>query len=84
MHGIDRYVDVVTRGGTLRITSPDALLAVVGERGALNYSTERPDLRQGIHFCLYNNLWGTNFSMWWGGDMRYRFYVEWLDDAGKR
>lgn len=84
MHGIDRYVDVVTRGGTLRITSPDALLAVVGERGALNYSTERPDLRQGIHFCLYNNLWGTNFSMWWGGDMRYRFYVEWLDDAEKR
>lgn len=80
MHGIDRYVDVVTRNGTLRITSPDALLVVVGERNALNYSTLQPDLGDGIHFCLYNNLWGTNFSMWWGGDMRYRFRVEWLDD----
>lgn len=80
MHGIDRYVDVVTRNGTLRITSPDALLVVVGERNALNYSTLQPDLGEGIHFCLYNNLWGTNFSMWWGGDMRYRFRVEWLDD----
>lgn len=81
MHGIDRYVDLVMRGGRLRITSPDALLVAVGERNALNYSPELPDLRQGIHFCLYNNLWGTNFSMWWGGDMRYRFYAEWIDEA---
>ena len=58
MHGIDRYVDLVTRRGTLRITSPDALLVVVGERNALNYSTQLPDLRQGIHFCLFDNLLG--------------------------
>lgn len=81
MHGIDRYVDLVTRRGTLRITSPDALLVVVGERNALNYSTQLPDLRQGIHFCLFDNLWGTNFSMWWGGDMRYRFWAEWIGEA---
>lgn len=81
MHGIDRYVDLVTRRGTLRITSPDALLVVVGERNALNYSTQLPDLRQGIHFCLFDNLWGTNFSMWWGGDMRYRFRAEWIGEA---
>lgn len=81
MHGIDRYVDLVTRRGTLRITSPDALLVVVGERNALNYSTQLPDLRQGIHFCLFDNLWGTNFSMWWGGDMHYRFRAEWIGEA---
>ena len=65
----------------VRITSPDALLVVVGERNALNYSTQLPDLRQGIHFCLFDNLWGTNFSMWWGGDMRYRFRAEWIGEA---
>lgn len=81
MHGIDRYVDLVTSRGTLRITSPDALLVVVGERNALNYSTQLPDLRQGVHFCLFDNLWGTNFSMWWGGDMRYRFRAEWVGKA---
>ena len=75
MHGIDRYVDLVTRRGTLRITSPDALLVVVGERNALNYSTQLPDLRQGIHFCLFDNLWGTNFSMC------YRFRAEWIGEA---
>lgn len=76
MHGIDGYVDLKTRHGILRITSLDAPLLVVGERGALNYSTAKPDLNRGVHFCLYNNLWGTNFSMWWEGSIRYRFRVE--------
>lgn len=78
MHAIDRYIDLQTPQGTLRITSPDAFLVAVGERHALNYSTDAPDLEQGIHFCLYDNLWGTNFSMWWEGSVRYRFHVELL------
>jgi len=39
-----------------------------------------PDLKQGVHFCLFNNLWGTNFTMWWGGSITYRFTVEKLDE----
>lgn len=76
MHGIDGYVDLKTRQGTLRISSPDAPLLVVGERNALNYSTRESDLDQGVHFCLYNNLWGTNFSMWWEGSLQFRFRIE--------
>jgi hypothetical protein len=76
MHGIDNYVDVITSKGTIRITSLDAPLAVIGERNALNYSTSLPDLSKGIHFCLFNNLWGTNFTMWWGGSIAYRFKIE--------
>ena len=78
MHGIDRYVDLITSEGTVRITSYDALLLSVGERNALNFSRESPDLSQGVHFCLYNNLWGTNFSMWWSGSISYRFTIELL------
>ncbi len=84
MHGIDRYVDLVTADGTLRVTSPDALLLSVGERHGMAYSTERPDLSQGVHFCLYDNLWGTNFAMWWEGSIRYRFHVELVPDAKSR
>jgi hypothetical protein len=76
MHGIDNYVDVVTSKGTIRITSLDAPLVVIGERNALNYSTSLPDLSKGIHFCLFNNLWGTNFTMWWEGSISYRFKIE--------
>jgi hypothetical protein len=76
MHGIDRYVDIVTTKGTIRITSLDAAVVVVGERNALNYSTSLPDLSKGIHFCLSDNLWGTNFAMWWEGSISYRFKIE--------
>lgn len=76
MHGIDRYVDLITKNGTIHVTSLDALLLSVGERNALNFSRNLPDLSQGVHFCLYNNLWGTNFSMWWEGSIQYRFIIE--------
>ncbi|MGN1233677.1 MAG: DUF5054 domain-containing protein [Candidatus Cryptobacteroides sp.] len=78
MHGIDGYVDLITDDGILRITSLDAPLLVVGERNLLNYSTSLPDLSRGVHFCLYNNLWGTNFSMWWEGSLTFRFRIECL------
>ena len=55
-------MDLVTHRGTLRTASPDALPAVVGECNALNRSTERPDLRQDVHFCLDDDLWGHELS----------------------
>lgn len=78
MHGLDRYVDLVTTRGTIRITSLDANIVEIGERTALDFNTDQPDIRKGVHFCLFNNLWGTNFTMWWGGSMTYRFKIELL------
>ena len=80
MHGIDRYVDIVTSRGTFRIWSRDAFLLNVGEACGLNYSTDYPDKRGGIHFNLGSNLWGTNFSMWWEGSLTYHFVVERQDN----
>jgi hypothetical protein len=34
-----------------------------------------PDLSQGLRFNLHNNKWGTNFPMWWEGDLLARFVV---------
>ncbi|MGN1214352.1 MAG: DUF5054 domain-containing protein [Bacteroidaceae bacterium] len=78
MHGLDRYVDVQTPDGVWRITSLDAPLVAVGDRNLLNYSTLQPDITKGIHFCLYNNVWGTNFSQWFEGTVQFRFRLEWL------
>ena len=78
MHGIENYIDVVTGKGTLRITSLDAAVASFGERRAMNYSLYYPDLNAGIHFCLFNNLWTTNFNAWWEGSLSYRFKIEYL------
>lgn len=75
-HGIDRYVDIITSDGTIRIWSETALLVNVGEANGINYSTQYPDKRGGIHFNLSNNLWGTNYAMWNEGSLTYRFVVE--------
>ena len=76
MHAIDEYVDIYTSRGGVRIISLDAPLVSIGQAKGLNYSTELPDIRGGVHFCLYNNLWGTNFSMWFEGTVHYRFILK--------
>lgn len=76
MHAIDDHIDIITQNETVRIMSLDAPIAVIGQPKMLNYSTSLPDIKDGVHFCLFNNLWGTNFSMWWGGSITYRFYIE--------
>ena len=78
MHGIDRYVDLITSGETIRISSKEAFLLNVGEAQGLNYSTNYPDKRKGVHFNLNNNLWETNFSMWNEGSLTYHFVIETL------
>lgn len=76
MHGIDHYVEIKTSKGTIRITSLDAFLVAIGDRDLLNYSVRQPDISKGIHFCLYNNAWGTNFSQWFEGSITFRFKIE--------
>lgn len=78
MHAIDRYVDLITDRGTLRIVSDAAFLVNVGKASGLDYSTDYPDMQGGIHFNLSNNLWGTNFTMWNEGSLTYRFTLEWI------
>lgn len=76
MHGIDGYVDIITQSHTIRIWSRDAFLINLGEANGLSYSTQYPSIDGGIHFCLNNNLWGTNFTMWNEGSLTYRFTIE--------
>ncbi len=53
----------------------DAPLIAVGEKSPLNYSRSQPDLSGGIHSNLFNNAWGTNYIMWFGEDMRFRYVI---------
>lgn len=76
MHCIDEYVDIITDKGTIRITSLDCPIFTVGERNAIGYSRDLPNISEGVHFCLFNNLWSTNFNLWWEGSIRYRFNLK--------
>jgi len=83
MHAIDNHIDIVTTTGTIRITSLDAPLVNIGTPRMLNYSKTLPDITGGVHFNLVNNLWGTNFTMWWEGTLTYRFKIEALPPTPK-
>ncbi len=60
-------------------------LVLCGNAGRAGHSLRRkitlkllqlqPDLTGGIHCGLFNNAWGTNYIMWFGEDMRFRFLL---------
>lgn len=73
LHAVDGEV----RAGEVRIETLDAPL-VAPERGRLlEFDGRLPRTDAAVSFNLYNNLWGTNFPMWNGGDARFRFVIRW-------
>jgi len=58
------------------VNTLDAPLVALGERTPLRFSNDQPDLSKGLHSCLYNNAWGTNYIMWYGEDLRARYVLK--------
>ncbi len=73
LHAVDRYVAYSDDRGRLEIRSHDAQLVAPGAPSLLDFNNRRPPMLRGMHFNLFNNVWGTNFPMWYEGDARFRF-----------
>ena len=73
MHAVSNELRYKDAQGSLAINSLDAPLVALGARSPIYFSDEQPDIRNGIHVCLFNNGWGTNYIQWFGEDMRFRF-----------
>lgn len=62
------------------IKTLDAPLALIGNPGIYLY---RPEYREPqyptVYAGLFNNMWGTNFPQWIGGDMEFRFEISCFD-----
>jgi hypothetical protein len=58
---------------TLHFQSIDAPLFAPGRPALLDFTDALPDLAGGWHINLYNNVWGTNFPMWFEDDTQFRF-----------
>jgi hypothetical protein len=61
--------------GALRIETMDAPAVALGVKHPWYFTRNQPDLADGFHFSLFNNAWGTNYVMWFGEDMRFRFRI---------
>ncbi|KAL4451756.1 hypothetical protein ABPG75_007418 [Micractinium tetrahymenae] len=91
LHAVsDEGVSVDSADGATRlhIRSLDAPLVSPGSPKVLPELRRKPDMRQGVAFCLMTNLWGTNYPSWFpyqAGDehMRFRFMLE-LEDLTAR
>ncbi len=73
LHAVQPGVTHTTSRGTLHIDSPSAPLCAPGKPALLQFDHEKPDMSGGVHFCLYNNVWGTNFRSWYEEDARFKF-----------
>ncbi|KJL33488.1 DUF5054 domain-containing protein [Microbacterium azadirachtae] len=66
------------RDGTrpVHIRTIDAPLVAVGAPALLRFEDALPDPADGFAVNLHNNVWGTNFRMWFDDDLRYRFELD--------
>jgi len=72
------YYDDTTTPIALSITSLDANLVAPGDTNhLLNFDGGRlPDLEGGMHFNIFNNLWGTAFNQWYDDNAQFRFTLD--------
>jgi hypothetical protein len=75
MHALSKGFSYNDSGSTFAVETLDAPVVALGVKSPLYFSNQLPDLSQGIHCNLFNNAWGTNYIMWFGEDMRFRFVI---------
>lgn len=75
LHAIGRGATVLDGDARLEVETLDAALLAPGEPSLLNFTNDQPNLTKGLHFNLYNNIWGTNFPMWFDEDAKFRFKI---------
>ncbi|MFA5863335.1 MAG: DUF5054 domain-containing protein [Phycisphaerae bacterium] len=75
LHAISDYAVYTDRENTFRMETLDAPLVAPGQPSLLDFNNRQPNLQKGIHFNLYNNVWGTNFPMWYSDDTLFRFEI---------
>lgn len=75
LHAVD-CVRYSNGSETFTITPVDGGLYAPGRRALLEFDNNEIHPGSGLHFNLFNNLWGTAFPQWFGDDMRFRFRLE--------
>jgi hypothetical protein len=75
MHCVQKGFHYKAGGEVFEVETIDAPVVALGERDPLRFSNDQPNLAKGVHSCLFNNAWGTNYIMWYGEDVRARYIL---------
>ncbi|MNR29717.1 hypothetical protein D3C85_1471230 [compost metagenome] len=76
MHGVERGISYEGPEGIMTLETLDAPIVCPGEPRLLRFDNTFAPLEGGFHFNLHNNVWGTNFTMWFEDGMKYRFILK--------
>lgn len=60
----------------LSIKTLDSALVAPAKPSLLDFIQDIPADDEAIHFNLYNNIWNTNFPMWYDENARFRFVLK--------
>jgi hypothetical protein len=75
MHAVSKGFSYTDESGAFVVETLDAPVVTLGVKSPLCFSKHQPDLSLGVHCNLFNNAWGTNYIMWFGEDMNFRFLL---------
>jgi hypothetical protein len=75
LHAVTRNIHYSDAKGSFTLETLDAPIVSPGQRGLLVFDNNLPEMQEGVHINLHNNLWGTAFPQWYGDDMRFRFVI---------
>lgn len=73
LHAVHTGVHYRGADGSVSIETLDAPVVAPGARKILQFDNQFAPLSQGFHFLLHNNVWGTNFPMWYEDEGKFRF-----------
>lgn len=73
LHAVQRGVFYNAADRKAGLESLDAQLVAPGEPAMVDFTNRLPDLSGGMHFNLFNSIWGTNHPTWYEEDARFRF-----------
>ncbi len=76
LHAVQRGVRCEAAGRGLMIESLDAPLVAPGMPALYDLNNRRPPMSRGVHFNLFNNIWGTNFPQWSAEPAMFRFVLK--------
>ncbi|MFC9560846.1 DUF5054 domain-containing protein [Agromyces sp. NPDC056965] len=74
LHAVAEVTHTTER--TFALRPVDAALVAVGRPALYRFDNTVPDPSDGLHVNLHNNMWGTNFTMWFDDDLRFRFTID--------
>ncbi|WNR45277.1 HAD hydrolase-like protein [Paenibacillus roseipurpureus] len=79
LHAVNAGIFYNGADGKLCIETLDAALVAPGEPRLLQFDNSFGLQSEGMHFQLYNNVWGTNFPMWYEEDACFRFVIKFAE-----